>query len=85
MIISYSSSLSSVFGITSLNYLDEASRFVIGYGVSDESTNITVLEDSFTRYGKILELLSEPLMKFRDGLETPLISGNYHLVEYKKA
>jgi hypothetical protein len=54
-----------------LNYLDEASRFVIGYAVSDESTNITVLEDSFTRYGKILELLSEPLMKFRDGLKQP--------------
>ena len=44
-----------------LAYLDDASRFVVGYGVFDESTThnaISVLDDSITRYGKPLELLT---------------------------
>ena len=45
-----------------LAYLDDASRFVVGYGVFDESTThnaISVLDDSIARYGKPLELLTD--------------------------
>ena len=45
-----------------LAYLDDASRFVVGYGVFDGSTThnaISVLDDSITRYGNPLELLTD--------------------------
>jgi putative transposase len=43
-------------------YLDDASRFVVGYGVFDDATTenaISVLERSINRYGKPLELLTD--------------------------
>ena len=43
-------------------YLDDASRFVVGYGVFDESTTynaISVMERGINRYGKPLELLTD--------------------------
>ena len=43
-------------------YLDDASRFIVGYGVFDEATAenaISVLERSINRYGKPLELLTD--------------------------
>jgi putative transposase len=45
-----------------LAYLDDASRFIVGYGVFDESTThnaISVLDDCIARYGKPLELLTD--------------------------
>ena len=42
--------------------LDDASRFVVGYGVFDESTThnaISVLDDCIARYGEPLELLTD--------------------------
>lgn len=43
-------------------YLDDTSRFVVGYGVFDESTTynaISVMERGINRYGKPLELLTD--------------------------
>ena len=43
-------------------YLDDASRFVVGYGVFDESTTynvLSVLDDCIARYGKPLEILTD--------------------------
>lgn len=43
-------------------YLDDASRFVPGYGVFDEATTenaISVLQDCIRRYGRPLELLTD--------------------------
>jgi putative transposase len=43
-------------------YLDDASRFVVGYGMFDESTTynaISVLDDCIARYGKPLEILTD--------------------------
>jgi putative transposase len=43
-------------------YLDDASRFIAGYGIFDEATTenaISVLERSVNRYGKPLELLTD--------------------------
>ena len=42
-------------------YLDDASRFVVGYGVFDQSTTynaLSVLDDCIARYGKPLEILT---------------------------
>jgi putative transposase len=43
-------------------YMDDASRFIAGYGIFDEATTenaISVLDDSINRYGKPLELLTD--------------------------
>ena len=43
-------------------YLDDASRFDVGYGVFDESTTynvLSVLDDCIARYGKPLEILTD--------------------------
>lgn len=45
-------------------YLDDASRFVVGYGVfltrpQQRMHNIAVLQDCISRYGKPLELLTD--------------------------
>src|SRR5215469_3649049 len=42
--------------------MDDASRFIAGYGIFDEATTenaISVLDDSINRYGKPLELLTD--------------------------
>ena len=42
-------------------YLDDASRFIVGYGIFDEATTenaISVLDDRINGYGKPLELLT---------------------------
>ena len=42
--------------------MDDASRFIAGYGILDEATTenpISVLDDSINRYGKPLELLTD--------------------------
>ena len=39
-------------------YLDDASRFIVGYGIFDEATTenaISALDDCINRYGKPLE------------------------------
>lgn len=43
-------------------YLDDASRFIVGYGIFDEATTenaISVLDDCINVYGKPLELLTD--------------------------
>lgn len=43
-------------------YLDDASRFVVGWGVFDEATTenaLSVLDDCIRRYGRPLELLTD--------------------------
>ena len=43
-------------------YLDDASRFIVGYGIFDEATTenaISILDDCINRYGKPLELLTD--------------------------
>ena len=43
-------------------YLDDASRFIVGYGIFDEATTenaISVLNDCINGYGKPLELLTD--------------------------
>ncbi|MGB6533792.1 MAG: DDE-type integrase/transposase/recombinase [Candidatus Nitrosopolaris sp.] len=43
-------------------YLDDASRFIVGYGIFDEATTenaISVLDDCINGYGKPLELLTD--------------------------
>lgn len=43
-------------------YLDDASRFIVGYGVFDEATTenaISVLDGCIARYGKPIELLTD--------------------------
>ena len=48
-------------------YLDDASRFIAGYGIFDEATTenaISVLERSINRYGKPLELLTDQGSQF---------------------
>jgi hypothetical protein len=45
----------------SIAYMDDASRFIAGYGIFGEATAenaISVLDDSINRYGK-LELLTD--------------------------
>ena len=41
-------------------YLDDASRFIVGYGIFDEATKEvhSILDDCINRYGKPLELLT---------------------------
>jgi putative transposase len=48
-------------------YLDDASRFIVGYGIFDEATTenaISVLDDCINTYGKPLELLTDHGSKF---------------------
>jgi putative transposase len=43
-------------------YLDDASRFIVGYGIFDEATTenaISVLDDCINRYGRPQELLTD--------------------------
>jgi putative transposase len=43
-------------------YLDDASRFIVGYGIFDEATTanaISILDDCINTYGKPLELLTD--------------------------
>ena len=49
-------------GKWSIAYLDDTSRFVVGYGVFNESTTynaLSVLDDCIARYGKPLEILTD--------------------------
>jgi transposase InsO family protein len=52
-------------------YMDDALRFIAGYGISDEATTenaISVLDDSINRYGKPLELLTDYGSQFCDSI-----------------
>jgi putative transposase len=52
-------------------YMDDASRFISGYGIFGEATTenaISVLDDSINRYGKPLKLLTDHGSQFCDSI-----------------
>jgi transposase InsO family protein len=65
-------------------YPDDASRFIVGYGIFDEATTenaISILDDCTNRYGKPLEILTDHGSQFYGhGIKIPHNSYGYRWI-----